>query len=130
MDLDAGLRDALPDEERRDLEALITLELDDLARLLIINEGPVAGKFLHDHREVSHTTSAGGRGTGGAARSRARLAFLNAFKSFLRSYSARAGVSAQADRTTKTRGGDRPLGRPCKVVRVLRPFRCWIRMWM
>ena len=46
VDLDRSSRDALFSEECLDLLTLITLELDDLASLLIIDEGTVAGKFL------------------------------------------------------------------------------------
>ena len=46
MNLDGGLRKAFVDQERGDLQSLVALELDNLASLLIINEGTVAGKFL------------------------------------------------------------------------------------
>ena len=48
VDLDGTLRDALLGEELRNLYTLITLKLDDLTSLLIIDEGTVAGKFLDD----------------------------------------------------------------------------------
>ena len=46
MNLDRVLGNALLDEECGDLQPLITLELDDLASLLIIDEGSVASEFL------------------------------------------------------------------------------------
>jgi len=46
VDLDGAPRDAFFDEERRNLQPLITLELDHLASLLIINEGSVTGELL------------------------------------------------------------------------------------
>ena len=46
MNLDRVLGDALLNEECGDLQPLITLELDDLAGLLIINESTVASEFL------------------------------------------------------------------------------------
>ena len=46
VNLDSALGNALLGEELRNLYTLITLELDDLAGLLIIDEGTVAGKFL------------------------------------------------------------------------------------
>ena len=46
VDLDRVLRDSLLDKELRNLQALITLQLDDLAGLLIINESTVASEFL------------------------------------------------------------------------------------
>lgn len=78
MDLDCVLWNAFFDEESRNLQPLVTLELDDLAGLFIINQSSVASKFLMEksveksydmyHVELSIT-------------------FLNAFKSFLASYS-------------------------------------------
>lgn len=41
-----GLGDALLSEELRNLHTLITLELDDLTGLLILDESAVASKFL------------------------------------------------------------------------------------
>jgi len=46
VNLDGVLGDAFFDEEVGYLETLITLELDDLTGLLIINEGAVTSKFL------------------------------------------------------------------------------------
>ncbi len=47
MNLDSRLGNAFLDQEGGDLQPLVALELDDLASLLIINEGTVAGEFLH-----------------------------------------------------------------------------------
>ena len=47
MDLDGRLLQAILDEECRDLRALVSLKLDDLAHLFIINESSIAGEFLH-----------------------------------------------------------------------------------
>lgn len=44
--LDGGLLDPILGQKRRDLDALITLQLDDLAHLLVVDEGAVAGEFL------------------------------------------------------------------------------------
>ena len=84
---------AFVDQERGDLQSLVALELDNLASLLIINEGTVAGKFLHvgeveNERQRHGLSWAPSRGEATVER---RLAFLNAFKSFLRSYSAKSG---------------------------------------
>ena len=57
MNLDRVLGNALLDEECGDLQPLITLELDDLAGLLIINESTVAGKFLWCRTTISHSSS-------------------------------------------------------------------------
>lgn len=46
MQLDGLLVNAVLGEEIGDLESLIALELDDLAHLLILDKGAVAGKFL------------------------------------------------------------------------------------
>lgn len=43
---DSGLVDFVLDEERRDLGPLVALQLDDLAHLLVVDEGAVAGEFL------------------------------------------------------------------------------------
>lgn len=80
MNLDGILRHAFFDEEVGYLDTLITLELDDLTGLLILNERAVASEFLtrgwcqppHKHR-IQY----------GPPRT-----FLNAFRSFLASYSA------------------------------------------
>ena len=46
VNLDSRLRDPFLGEEIRYLESLITLELDDLTHLLVVDEGAVAGEFL------------------------------------------------------------------------------------
>lgn len=46
VNLDGTLGNALLSEELGNLYTLITLKLDDLASLLIIDEGTVAGEFL------------------------------------------------------------------------------------
>ena len=46
VNLDGALRDTLLDKERGDLQPLVTLELNDLAGLLIINQSTVTGEFL------------------------------------------------------------------------------------
>lgn len=48
MQLDSGPWDPLFSEEVGDLDPLITLELDNLAHLLVVDEGSVAGKFLQN----------------------------------------------------------------------------------
>ena len=63
VNLDSALGNALLGEELRNLYTLITLELDDLAGLLIIDEGTVAGKFLQEvgvRMEVSTNCISGG----------------------------------------------------------------------
>lgn len=50
VNLDCVLRDALFDEESGDLQPLVTLELDDLAGLFIINESTVTSEFLMEER--------------------------------------------------------------------------------
>jgi hypothetical protein len=44
--LDSGLFNPVLGEERRDLDTLITLQLDDLPHLLVVDKGAVAGEFL------------------------------------------------------------------------------------
>ena len=46
VDLDSRLLQAVLDEERRDLGALVSLQLNDLTHLLVLNKGTVAGKLL------------------------------------------------------------------------------------
>lgn len=46
MQLDVSLRDSLFRKEVGDLDSLITLKLDDLTHLLVVNESAVASKFL------------------------------------------------------------------------------------
>lgn len=99
MNLDGGLRKAFVDQERGDLQSLVALELDNLASLLIINEGTVAGKFLHGG-EVENERQRHGLSwvpSRGEATVERRLAFLNAFKSFLRSYSAEKGADQNSE---------------------------------
>ena len=48
MQLDGVLRDTLLGQEVLNLDPLITLELDDLASLLVLNDGTVASEFLSD----------------------------------------------------------------------------------
>jgi hypothetical protein len=48
MQLDGVLGDTLLDQEGLNLEPLVTLELDDFAGLLILDEGTVASEFLSD----------------------------------------------------------------------------------
>ena len=96
MNLDSGLGDAFLDQERGDLQPLVALELDDLTSLLIINKGTVAGKFLHG------VETENGQCLCSEAAIKWALAFLKAFKSFLRSYSAgKRGGSECRDRMTK-----------------------------
>lgn len=46
MDLDLGLVNSIFDQEGGDLGSLITLKLNDLTHLLVINQSSVAGEFL------------------------------------------------------------------------------------
>jgi hypothetical protein len=46
VNLDRRLRDALLDEERGDLLALVALELDDLPHLRVLDERAVARELL------------------------------------------------------------------------------------
>lgn len=46
MHLNSALVDPVLDEERRDLDTLVTLQLDDLAHLLVVDERAIASKFL------------------------------------------------------------------------------------
>jgi hypothetical protein len=57
MQLDGVLGDTLFGQEVLNLDPLVTLELDDLASLLIFDEGTVASKFLSDRtKSVSSQT--------------------------------------------------------------------------
>jgi len=46
MQLDGRLRNSLLDKEIGDLDSLISLELNDLAKLLVVNESAIASKLL------------------------------------------------------------------------------------
>ena len=46
VDFDGGLVHAILDEEGRDLGPLISLKLDNLTHLLVVNKSTVAGEFL------------------------------------------------------------------------------------
>ena len=46
MYLDSRFFDTILDEEIGDLAALVSLELDDLTHLLVVNESAIAGEFL------------------------------------------------------------------------------------
>lgn len=48
MQLDGVLRNALLREELDNLKPLITLQLDDLTHLLVVNESAVASKLLYE----------------------------------------------------------------------------------
>ena len=123
MQLDGVLRDTLFGQEVLNLDPLVTLELDDFASLLVFDKGTVASKLLSDH-----------------ARSVLRKASRKGFAHFLESFEEFPGIvfwttgGGNRDQIAdKSRDGSKtcsPLGRPCKVVNVLRPFRCWIRIWM
>lgn len=76
MHLDGGFLQAIVDEEGGDLGTLISLELDDLAHFLIVDKSAVASEFLSRliklvDRWIKPLI----------------LTFLNAFRSFLGSYS-------------------------------------------
>ena len=51
MQLNGVLGDTLLGQEVLNLDPLVTLELDDLASLLILDEGTVASEFLSDRTE-------------------------------------------------------------------------------
>lgn len=53
VQLDGVLRNSLFGEEGGDLEPMVTLQLDDLSHLFVLDERPVTGKFLDisEHRE-------------------------------------------------------------------------------
>jgi len=51
MQLDRALRNALFSQELGNLKTLIALELDDLARLFVVDEGTIAGEFLQTSRK-------------------------------------------------------------------------------
>lgn len=105
-----GRTDSLLEQHAHDLGALVSLELDDLAHLIVIDKTAVAGEFLckRNDRTRAEWVSASDRAER-LARWKGQSSLLNAFKSFLGSYS---------------------VGTPWRVVIVLRPFLCWIRMWM
>ena len=51
MDLDRGLLYSVLDKEIRDICALVSLKLDDLAQLLILDDGAIASEFLSGARK-------------------------------------------------------------------------------
>lgn len=80
VDLYSALGDALLGEELGNLHTLITLELDDLTSLFILDESAVASKFLRKQQSAAVTRSVTQAGA---------YTFLNAFRSFFASYSRR-----------------------------------------
>ena len=84
VDLDRVLRDSLLDEELRNLQALITLQLDDLAGLLIINESTVASEFLTmAYRQSCATLQRRTMGWAQIVESQPRTHFLECIQEFL-----------------------------------------------
>jgi hypothetical protein len=83
MKLDRVLGDTLLGQEVLNLEPLVTLELDNLASLLVFDEGTVASEFLPDRAG----SVLGGTGPASRARRQGKRTFLKAFRSFLESYS-------------------------------------------
>ncbi len=78
VNLDLRLRETFLRKEGRYLEALVTLKLDNLTESFVFDDGSVASEFLN--RQPCQQSSFE-RGSGNS------LTFLNAFKSFLGSYS-------------------------------------------
>lgn len=78
MQLDGVLRDSFFCQEIGDLYPLITLQLDDLAHLLVVDEGTIASEFLDISVVKLRTKNT----------TELNNTFLKAFKSFLESYSA------------------------------------------
>jgi hypothetical protein len=78
VEFDRRLWNALFSQEVGDLETLIALELDDLAKFFVVNKSTVACKILS--RSVSHLVIA-------ACPVLEARTFLKAFSNFLRSYS-------------------------------------------
>ena len=76
MHLDSGFLQAILDEEGGDLGTLISLELDDLAHFLIVDKSAVTSKFLLSLIKLINRRI-----------KLVMLTFLNAFRSFLGSYS-------------------------------------------
>jgi hypothetical protein len=110
MQFDSALGDPFLCEEVGYLESLITLELNDLAHLFIVDEGAVAGEFLVPTISLRNN------------RAENIVTFLNAFRSFLASYSA---TDSNQYREPMTHVHSRPpLGNPCNVVKVFLPFLC------
>ena len=77
MQLNSVFRDALFGEEIGNLDPLVTLKLNDLTHLLIVNEIAVASKFLQNLVSQRPKIEV------------AKKTFLKALRSFLGSYSAR-----------------------------------------
>jgi hypothetical protein len=61
VQLDGGLGDPFLREEVGDLEPLITLKLNDLTHLLVVDESAVAGEFLKCSDAVSDLIERDGR---------------------------------------------------------------------
>jgi hypothetical protein len=91
MQLHGVLGDTLLDQEGLNLEPLVTLELDNLAGLLIFDEGTIASEFLSDRTRSAlgqtRTSATSVLGTGGCRQG--ERTFLKALRSFLESYSRR-----------------------------------------
>jgi len=78
MHLDGGFLQAILDEEGGDLGTLVSLKLDDLAHLLIVDECTVASEFLRRLIRLRWIDN---------KKNMLILTFLKAFRSFLESYS-------------------------------------------
>ena len=124
MQLNGVLGDTLLGQEVLNLDPLVTLELDDLASLLIFDEGTVASELLPDRTESVLEWA-----------SRALLGRTYLLESLeelpgIVFWMTKGNRDQISDGSWSGSNRCSPLGRPCKVVSVLRPFRCWIRMWM
>lgn len=109
MQLDSVPGDALFGEEVCNLDPLVTLKLNDLTHLFIINEVAVASELLKQSGEPTSKKNQNSQET-----------FLKALRSFLGSYS----VTRLRNCITTNPTANSPLGRPCSVVKVFLPFLC------
>lgn len=125
--LDGGPGDTFFSKEGEYLGPLITLELDDLAHLFVLDEGAVAGEFLKRVSWVFSMTIWKDIRRGLIREARYLLECLQELLSVVL---CRAKHQTCPSDRRMCREKNLPFGRPCNVVSVLRPFRCWIRIWM
>lgn len=109
VNLDGGLGNTLLGEKVGNLQTLITLELDDLASLFILNESTVASKFLSRAKKSAMCPD--------RLASPSAYTFLKAFKSFLASYSEGKEHVSHLSNVKQRPGDTHPWANPARWSR-------------
>lgn len=90
MHLDGGFLHSVLDKERGDLGTLVSLQLDYLAHLFVVNNSAIASEFLHNiYKSVNKSKRVSSKVCGPSYRGEHLLTFLKALRSFFWSYSAK-----------------------------------------